>query len=151
MIPIDSLFESHLNVSDLQRSMTFFGDTLGLELAHVFLDRKVAFYWVGGRGNSMLGLWEAGSSPHQLNLHLALRTDLPNLLHAPARLRAVDVAPLDFWGNGTNEPGAVLAWMPAAAVYFRDPDGKMPESLSLCCRKLLDPNWASSVGAVGKR
>ncbi len=33
MIPVHDLFESHLNVTDLQRSMSFFGQTLGLELA----------------------------------------------------------------------------------------------------------------------
>jgi hypothetical protein len=36
MIPIRDLFESHLTVTNLQRSMSFFGDTLGLELAQVF-------------------------------------------------------------------------------------------------------------------
>ena len=55
MIEIQDLFESHLTVADLHRSMRFFGDTLGLELASVFPERKVAFYWIGGRGRSMLG------------------------------------------------------------------------------------------------
>jgi hypothetical protein len=32
-------------MTDLNRSMLFFGETLGLELAHVALDRMVAFYW----------------------------------------------------------------------------------------------------------
>jgi hypothetical protein len=36
MIPVHDLFESHLNVTDLQRSMSFFGQTLGLELAGCF-------------------------------------------------------------------------------------------------------------------
>jgi lactoylglutathione lyase len=45
MIPIRGLFEGHLTVSDLQRSMAFFGDTLGLELAQVFSERRVAFSW----------------------------------------------------------------------------------------------------------
>jgi hypothetical protein len=49
------LFEAHLTVIDLQRSLTFFSKTLGLELAEVFWDRRVAFYWIGGRGNSLLG------------------------------------------------------------------------------------------------
>ena|SRR5271170_915401 len=73
MIPIRDLFESHLTVSDLQRSMSFFGQTVGLELAEVFWNRRVAFYWIGGRGTSMLGLWEAGSGPQRLSLHLAFR------------------------------------------------------------------------------
>jgi len=47
MIPVHDLFESHLNVTDLQRSMSFFGQTLGLELAEVFWERRVAFSWLG--------------------------------------------------------------------------------------------------------
>jgi hypothetical protein len=62
MIPVYDLFESHLNVTDLHRSMSFFGQTLGFELADVFWERRVAFYWIGGRGNSMLGLWEVGTT-----------------------------------------------------------------------------------------
>jgi lactoylglutathione lyase len=43
MVPVRGLFETHLTVADLQRSMTFFGEVLGLELAQVFPERKVAF------------------------------------------------------------------------------------------------------------
>ena len=81
MIAIRDLFESHLNVADLQRSMSFYGQTLGLELAEVIWKRRVAFYWIGGRGNSMLGLWESGTSPQRLSLHIAFRSDLSDLLN----------------------------------------------------------------------
>jgi lactoylglutathione lyase len=130
MVPLRDLFETHLTVVDLQRSMTFFSEVLGLELAQVFSERKVAFYWIGGRGNSMLGLWEVGTGPQKLNLHLAFKSDLQDLLDAPARLRAAGVVPLDFSGESTDEP-VVLAWMPAASLYFRDPDGNMLELLSM--------------------
>jgi hypothetical protein len=43
VIAVRDLFESHLNVADLERSMSFFGQTLGLELAEVFWKRRVAF------------------------------------------------------------------------------------------------------------
>ena len=46
MVPIRDLFESHLTVRDLGRSMAFFGDVLGLELAHLVPERRVAFYWM---------------------------------------------------------------------------------------------------------
>jgi lactoylglutathione lyase len=110
--------------------MSFYGATLGLELAEVFWHRRVAFYWIGGRGNSMLGLWEAGTGPQRLSLHVAFRVELADLLEAPARLRAANVVPLDFAGEPTTEP-VVLAWMPAASLYFRDPDGNLIEFLAM--------------------
>jgi lactoylglutathione lyase len=130
MVPIRDLFESHLTVTNLERSMTFYSQTLGLELAHVFWERRVAFYWIGGRGNSMLGLWEVGTGPQRMSLHLAFRVDLQDLLAATARLRAANVIPLDFDGQPTDEPVAI-AWMPAASLFFRDPDGNQLELLSM--------------------
>jgi lactoylglutathione lyase len=130
MIPIRDLFEAHLTVGNLERSMSFFGDTLGLKLARVFPDRRAAFYWIGGPGASMLGLWETGTAPQRMNLHVAFTVELSHLLNGPQRLRAVNVAPLDFEGNPTDEP-VVLAWMPAASLYFHDPDGNLLEFLAM--------------------
>jgi lactoylglutathione lyase len=134
MLSPQRLFEAHLTVRDLQRSMTFFGQVLGLELAEFFPDRKVAFYWVGNRGDSMLGLWEVGTGPQSMHLHVAFSADLNDVLGAPQRLRSDGVAPLDFWGAPADEP-VVLAWMPAVSIYFSDPDGNMLELLCM----LSDP------------
>jgi len=78
----------------------------------------------------MLGLWEAGTGPQRMSLHLAFRVELPHLLQAPTKLRAAGVIPLDFGGAPAEEP-VVLAWMPAGSLYFRDPDGNMLEFLCM--------------------
>jgi lactoylglutathione lyase len=130
IVSVRDLFEAHLSVADLQRSMNFFGQVLGLELARHFPERKVAFYWIGEQRNSMLGLWEVGTGPQRMSLHVAFKADLHELLEAPSRLRAADVEPLDFWSRPTQEP-VVLAWMPAASLYFRDLDGNSLELISM--------------------
>jgi lactoylglutathione lyase len=51
-------------------------------------------------------------------------------LHAPKRLKAKGITPLSFFGVETIEP-SVIGWMPAAALYFRDPDGHSIEYLTM--------------------
>jgi lactoylglutathione lyase len=65
-----------------------------------------------------------------LSLHLAFDVALDDVLAAPARLREQGVAPLSFFGAPADEP-SVIGWMPAAAVYFRDPDGHLMEYLAM--------------------
>ena len=130
MLPIQELFEAHLTVADLDRAMNFYGGTLGLQLATALKERRVAFYWLGGRGKSMLGLWEAGSGPQRMQLHLAFTMKLDDLLRAVAALKDAEVTPRDFDRRPTEEPD-VLAWMPAASLYFDDPDGNLLELIAM--------------------
>lgn len=130
MIPVQTLFEAHLTVVSLGRSMKFYGKKLGLELATEFEQPKVAFYWINGRGRAMLGLWEVGGGPQRMSLHVAFSVTLNDLLESIEKLRTVGIEPLDFARKPTTEP-IVLAWMPAAAVYFQDPDGNLLEYLTM--------------------
>jgi len=75
-VPVTGLYESHLTVSDLDRSITFYRDVVGLELAHTVPKRHAAFFWIGGRDRSMLGLWSIHSSPVRLRLHIAFQAEL---------------------------------------------------------------------------
>ena len=128
--PIRQLFETHLTVRDLRRSVAFYRDVVGLELAHRNEERQIAFFWLGGRGTTMLGLWEVGSSPLMMQLHTAFAVDLDAVLAAPSLLRKSGVTPLDFFNHPTDEP-SVLAWMPAASIYFNDPDGHSLEYIAM--------------------
>jgi lactoylglutathione lyase len=78
----------------------------------------------------MLGLWGAGSAPQRVIAHTAFRVSLADVLAAPAALRAAGVIPLDFDNRPTDRP-IVFAWMPAAAVFFRDPDGHLLEYIAM--------------------
>lgn len=129
-VPIKGPFETHLTVSDLQRSIDFYRDKLGLQLALKVSDRNAAFFWIGDSRRSMLGLWSIGSAPLGLTLHIAFDVNIRDLLSAPKRLRAQGISPLTFFGEETEEPSAI-GWMPAAAIYFRDPDGHLIEYLTM--------------------
>jgi lactoylglutathione lyase len=128
--PVRGLFESHLSVADLGRSITFYRDRVGLEVAYELAERGAAFLWVGSRKRSMLGLWSLGSAPLGLRLHVAFAADLADVIAAPRRLVSAGVTPLSFFGAPTQEP-SVIGWMPAAAVYFNDPDGHQLEYLAM--------------------
>jgi lactoylglutathione lyase len=78
----------------------------------------------------MLGLWSLGSMPMGLSLHVAFSASLQDVLGACGRLRGLGITPLSFFAEETDEP-SVIGWMPAAAVYLRDPDGHLLEYLAM--------------------
>jgi lactoylglutathione lyase len=103
---------------------------VGLELASLVPERRVAFFWIGGRGHSMLGVWEAGDAPNAMRLHLAFASTVEQILAAPSALKSKGVIPKGFHGEPVEEP-VVIAWMPAASLYFSDPDGHLLEYLAM--------------------
>ena len=128
--PVDRFFEAHLTVSDLDASIAFYRDRVGLELAHVVPDRQAAFFWVGSRGSTMLGVWAGGSAPQKTTTHIAFVATRDDVVSAPRVLQSNGITPLDFDGRPTDEP-VVLAWMPAASIYFHDPDGHLLEYIAM--------------------
>ncbi len=130
VVPIGGLFEAHLTVSDLERSVAFYRDIVGLPFAHRIPDRHVAFFWIGAPGAGMLGLWSVHSSPLFMRLHIAFRVTLPQVEASIDALRQAGLTPRNGGGGPTIAEPVVLAWMPAASVYFDDPDG---HSLEYIC------------------
>ena len=137
VIPIKGLFEAHIIVRDLQRSVAFYRDILGLEVGIEQPERPTTFFWVGGRGKSMLGIFTSGSWPTQMmQHHLSFQVKLEDLLAAPQRLRSAGITPKGHRtpsyprGEPTDEP-IVFAWMPAASIIFDDPDGNLLEYIAM--------------------
>ena len=131
---IRGLFEAHLDVADLERACHFYGEILGLEQGRIDHARRVAFYWIGGRGEAMLGLSEHPATEIRPQ-HVAFRASLDDVLHrAVLFLQTRNLSPRNFLNDSTERP-MVFGWMPALAIYFRDPDGHSLEFIAM----LLDP------------
>src|ERR1700761_7900758 len=94
--PISGVYETHLTVADLKRSVEFYREVVGLELGSQFEERRIAFFWVGDRKTGMLGLWETGTGPLRMRLHIALQMKKEDILRAPAILKSQGVQPLGF-------------------------------------------------------
>lgn len=129
-VAINGLFETHLTVADLDASIAFYREVLGLEVAHITSERHAAFFWIGAPGQSMLGLWEAGSSPLTMRLHVAFTSTIEDILAAPTRLKGAGIVPRGFRGEPVEEP-VVIGWMPAISLYFHDPDQNLLEYLAM--------------------
>jgi catechol 2,3-dioxygenase-like lactoylglutathione lyase family enzyme len=124
------IFETHIDVADLDRSCRFYGETLGLELGLLDEPRRAAFFWAGARGESMLGLWEKPASQIRPQ-HFAFRASVEDVLYrAVPYLKERGLPPRNFLDDGTDEP-MVFAWMPALAIYFPDPDGHSLEFIAM--------------------
>jgi len=77
---IQGLFETHLTVRNLETSIAFYQDAVGLELAYLLSERRVAFFWIGAPGQSMLGVWEVGEAPNRMCLHLTFTSTVSKFL-----------------------------------------------------------------------
>src|SRR4051812_1031965 len=98
---VTGLFETHLTVADLPRSIAFYREVVGLPVALEVPERGAAFHWIGAPGRAMLGLWSLGSAPMGMSLHVAFAMGLDDVLAAPGRLREQGVEPLSFFGEPT--------------------------------------------------
>jgi lactoylglutathione lyase len=85
---------------------------------------------VNGRENGMLGLWETGTGPLKMRLHMAFRLSRDEMMRAPALLIDKGLKLHGFHGEPITEP-IVIGWVPALSLYFNDPDGHSIEFLSV--------------------
>ena len=100
---IKGLFETHIGVRDLEHAMAFYEDVIGLELAMKEESRRIAFYWIGGRGHAMLGLWEKPKDK-VFEQHFAFEIETSDMDAAIANLQSKNVATYNFFGEATQMP-----------------------------------------------
>lgn len=126
---IKGLYETHVQVSNLENAIGFYTKVLGLKLAHRDGTRSIAFLWVGEGKEFMLGLWE--QKENLQTRHFAFTSTTKDILkHSVEFLENKDLQPYNFLKDGSVQP-MVFAWMPALAIYFNDPDGNQLEFISI--------------------
>lgn len=127
---IKGLYETHLYVEQLEVSIDFYKNILGLTPCYLEEERRAAFFLIGKPKEAMLGLWEKPKSEIDIR-HFAFRCDKEYILNqATEFLTQSGLKPYNFLNDGTSRP-MVFAWMPAIAIYFNDPDGHVLEFIAV--------------------
>ena len=122
IVPIQGLWETHLTVADLDRSIGFYRDVVGLTLAHTVPERP---------RQAMLGLWSIHTSPMAMRLHYAFQVTLEHVQASVTALRQAGLQPVSGGGGRPIDEPEVIPWIPAASVYFKDPDGHSLEFIAM--------------------
>lgn len=127
---IKGLYETHLFVENLARSIDFYANTLGLTQCRFDAERRIAFFWIGKEKQFMLGLWEKPKEEIDIR-HFAFECD-PNwiLNESVDFLKSKNMHCWNFLGDGIERP-MVFCWMPAISIYFHDPDGHELEFIGI--------------------
>ena len=111
-----------LNVSDLDRSMTFYQKVFGFETMNISREPGRAFAFLGLGGQLLVTLWQQSEGAHPKNLpglrHLSFQVaTIEDVKQAEARLRETG-ADIVHSGIVPHSEGAV-----SGGVFFLDPDG----------------------------
>ncbi len=127
---IKGLFETHLFVENLDRSVDFYQNVLGLTKCGYNDERRVAFFWIGKPKQAMLGLWEKPKDEIDVR-HFAFNCEADDVLNKSVGfLKSKGLQPYNFLKDGNEKP-MVFSWMPAIAIYFKDPDGHDLEFIAI--------------------
>lgn len=129
-IMIKGLFETHIYVENLERSIDFYSNILGLTQCHYEEERRIAFFWIGKPQEAMLGIWEKPKAEIDIR-HFAFRCEVADVLDKSVSfLQQHNLKPYNFLKSDDAAP-MVFAWMPAVAIYFNDPDGHALEFIAI--------------------
>ena len=127
---IKGLYETHLFVENLERSIEFYGKTLELKQCRFNNERRTAFFWIGKDKQYMLGLWEKPKERIDIR-HFAFECQPDWILNESVNyLKSRNIKYWNFLNDGTDGP-MVFVWMPAISIYFHDPDGHELEFIGI--------------------
>lgn len=127
---IKGLYETHLFVENLERSIEFYTTMMGLKQCRFDNERRIAFFWMGEDKKSMLGLWEKPKEEIDIR-HYAFECE-PDWIQNESEnfLKSRNINCWNFLNDGTQGP-MVFVWVPAISIYFNDPDGHELEFIGI--------------------
>ena len=127
---IKGLYETHLFVENLERSIDFYTNVLGLERCRVNDERRVAFFWVGKPQQSFLGVWEMPKDKIDKR-HFAFECDPKWIVNES--IEFLESKNLEYWNflKDKSKIPMVFPWVPAISIYFKDPDGHSLEFIGV--------------------
>lgn len=127
---IKGLYETHLFVENLERSIEFYSKTLGLQQCRHGVERRTAFFWIGEEKQAMLGLWEKPKEEIDIR-HFAFECEPEWILNESVNfLTSRNLSCWNFLNDDKDKP-MVFCWMPAISIYFSDPDGHELEFIGI--------------------
>ena len=127
---IKGLYETHLFVENLERSIEFYSKTLGLKQCRYGAERRTAFFWIGKDKQAMLGLWEKPKEEIDVR-HFAFQCEPEWILTESVDfLKSRNLKYWNFLENDKEKP-MVFCWVPAISIYFNDPDGHELEFIGI--------------------
>lgn len=139
---IKGLYETHLFVENLDRSIEFYSNVMGLKQCRFLDERKIAFFWIGKPKQAMLGLWEKPKEEIDIR-HYAFECEPDWILNESVNfLKKHQLKCWNFLNDGSERP-MVFSWVPAIAIYFSDPDGHELEFIGI-----LDGKSRPDVGVL---
>ena len=128
---LHGIYEVHLPVEDIERATEFYVTRLGFEAA----DPPGFLFLTDGERRWMLGLYEAPPRErrHQRERHVSFRvdeTDADGMVDWLVERGIEPIHPPSAPLEGPMDEPIVFGWMPAAAVFFEDPDGNLLELIA---------------------
>ncbi|WP_442600127.1 VOC family protein [Neobacillus sp. D3-1R] len=127
MTIIEGIFETHLEVKNLEKSMEFY-EKIGLKLGLLDQERRRAFYLMGDESLSMISIVEKENP----NLrHMAFRVHIKNLANMIPFLEDRNITILPGWDGAITKEPMVYPWLGSASVFFNDYDGNRLEFLAM--------------------
>jgi catechol 2,3-dioxygenase-like lactoylglutathione lyase family enzyme len=127
---IKGLYETHLFVENLERSIEFYTNVMKLKQCRYDATRRIAFFWIGNDKQHMLGLWEKPKEEIDIR-HFAFECEPEWIVHeSVAFLKSHNIKCWNFLADSKEQP-MVFCWMPAISIYFHDPDGHELEFIGI--------------------